>query len=218
MVHFITYTSGCTCNDTESYACPTHPLMWGSVKMIHATTTYSGYTWAHIVEDYEAHKLAHETETERKEREAKVAAREKELLDGLKQYKMNKFVNRSTGCMVPKNGKVCKYANKPSCTDSHGIFWAAGCEIQRENKCPYMHPDEEGYLHATNYDVRGSIMAYTNAKNGQPPLPPAPVRPSIDSDSWRPIETPSRRTRPVAPAAPIKMRTAFSLLNDSDEE
>lgn len=207
----VNYLNSCSCNDTSTYACSVHSLMWGDVKMIHATTTSSGYTWAHIVEDYEAYILAKETDKDREERENKVKQEQEKRLDNLKEYKINKFVNRNTGCIVSKNGKPCKYANTKESIDSQGIRWKAGCEPHHENKCPYMHPDEPGYTEATNHDSRASITAYVVSKTGVQPPPP---KPTFDSNSWRPIETPRRPTKLVSPVAPIKMRPSFAMLDD----
>jgi hypothetical protein len=124
--------------------------MDGIVRELHQAGI-DGKLWGDIEYEWELERQEAET-PEQKAQKALNALMDKMKSDqALKEYKMNKFVNRQTGQIIstPRK-KMCKYADTPATVDKHGVKWAAGCELKRAGKCPFLHPGDEGYEEMKN--------------------------------------------------------------------
>lgn len=136
-----------TCDDygvCSGIVCRDHPLMTGAVKDM-CDALENGQWWGDIVyADYKA-QLSAETPSERLVRMLKESEAEKKRMDSLRDYKTQKYVNRSTGKMIARLNLPCRYATTKESVDKLGVVWPAGCEPHRKGICPYLHPGEAGY-------------------------------------------------------------------------
>jgi hypothetical protein len=139
-----------TCSSCDDYGvcsgipCPDHFLKTGYVKEMCDMMDDGGFWGDMVYQEYQAF-LAAETPCDRVIRMLKESAADKKQMENLRDYKTQKYVNRSTGKMMARLNLPCRYANSPESVDRHGVVWPAGCEPHRKGICPYLHPGEAGY-------------------------------------------------------------------------
>lgn len=124
--------------------CWDHPLKIGKVKDM-CDALDSGMWWGDIVCGEDAARIAAETPSERVLRMLKASVEDQKKMSALREFKTQKYVNRSTGKLMAKVNTPCRYANTKESTDKHGVVWPAGCEPHRKGICPYLHPGDAGY-------------------------------------------------------------------------
>jgi hypothetical protein len=136
--------------DTCDYAAPRfrcshHALMWGVVKELHHSML-EGHSWGDLEYYWDEDRIANETPEQKAQRALKAMLDKMKEDQQRKESKINKFVDKQTGRMpTVAYKKLCKYADTPATVDRQGVSWAAGCELKRAGKCPFLHPGDEGY-------------------------------------------------------------------------
>lgn len=136
--------------------------MWGVVKELHHSML-EGYSWGDLEYYRDEERIANETPEQKAERALKAILDKMKEDQQLKDSKINKFVDKQTGRMpTVAYKKMCKYADTPATVDRQGVSWAAGCELKRAGKCPFLHPGDAGYEELKqgrfNLSVRGSPL------------------------------------------------------------